>query len=174
VAAPVIATICKGTDFGHAAEYLFGPGERGDHVDPHVLAGANVLLGDSRGRDWVADMRFCAGLRPSVSRPVWHCSLRAAPQDPVLDEARWAAIAGELVAALGLARHPWVAVRHGGTHVHVLAGRVNAYGEVWRDSMDYARAMAAVRAIEREHGLVAVDSPGRYGGASGAQAQSRG
>jgi len=52
-------------------------------------------------------------------------------------------------------------------------GRVNAYGELWRDSNDFARAMAAVRAIEREHGLVAVDSPGRYGGASAGRAQSR-
>jgi hypothetical protein len=33
--------------------------------------------------------------------------------------------------------------------------------------------MAAVRAIERKYGRVAVDSPGRYGGASGDQAQSR-
>lgn len=112
-------------------------------------------------------MRFCAGLRPGVSRPVWHCSPRAAPQDPVLANARWAPIARELVAAVGLDRNPWVAVRHGDNHVHILAGRVNAYGEVWRDSKKYGRAVAAVRAIEREHGLVAVDSPGRYGGGLG-------
>jgi peptidoglycan hydrolase-like protein with peptidoglycan-binding domain len=54
-----------------------------------------------------------------------------------------------------------VAVRHGGSHVHVLAGRVNPDGEVWRDGKDYPRTMAAVRAVEREHGLVAVDGPGR-------------
>lgn len=125
-AAPVIAVIRKGADVGNAAEYLFGPGDHGDHVDPPVVAGVNVMLGDSRGRDWVADMRFCAGLRPSLSRLVWHYSLRAAPQDSVLGDARWAAIAGQFVAALGLARHPWVAVRRGGTHVHILTGRVNA------------------------------------------------
>jgi hypothetical protein len=43
-----------------------------------------------------------------------------------------------------------VAVRHGGRHVHVLAGRVNAFGKVWRENPDYARAMAAVRVIERD------------------------
>jgi hypothetical protein len=37
--APVIAVIRKGSDFGHAAKYLFGPGERGEHVDAHVMAG---------------------------------------------------------------------------------------------------------------------------------------
>jgi len=170
----VIAVIHKGSDFGHAAAYLFGPGERGEHVDPHVVAGGSVLLGDPRGRDWIADMRLCAGLRPGVSRPVWHCSLRAAPQDPPLDDPAWAAVAGEFVAALGLARHPWVAVRHGGRHVHVLAGRVNAFGEVWRDSRDYARAMAAVRVIERDHGLVTVEGPGRLWAARGGRAQSAG
>jgi len=170
----VIAVVRKGTNFSHAAAYLFGPGERGDQVDPHVVTGGNVLLGGSHGRDWVADMRFCAGLRPGVSRPVWHCCLRAAPQDPLLTDPDWATIADELVTALGLARHPWVAVRHGGNHVHVLAGRVNAYGEVWRDSRDYARAMAAVRVIERDHGLVAVDSPGRRRAAPGGRAQSPG
>jgi hypothetical protein len=52
-----------------------------------------------------------------------------------------------------------VAVRHGG--LHVLAGRVNAFGKVWRESRDYARAMAAVRVIERDRGLVPVEGPGR-------------
>jgi hypothetical protein len=33
-AAPVIATIRKGANFGNAAAYLFGPGEHGEHVDP--------------------------------------------------------------------------------------------------------------------------------------------
>jgi hypothetical protein len=67
-----------------------------------------------------------------------------------------------------------VAVRHGGNQVHVLAGRVNAFGEVWRDSRDYARAMAAVRVIEADHGLVAVEGPGRRLAASGGRAQSAG
>jgi hypothetical protein len=173
----VIATVRKGANFGHTFGYLFGPGEHGEHVDPHALTGANVMLGDSRGRDWVADMRFCAGLRPSLSRPVWHCSLRAAPQDPVLDDAVWAAVARLHVAAMGLGGHPWVALRHGVDHVHVVAGRVNAYGEVWRDRNDYARARASVRMIEREYGLAVVDVPhrsARSGMAPGVSAESPG
>lgn len=67
-----------------------------------------------------------------------------------------------------------MAVRHGGRHVHVLAGRVNAFGEVWRESRDYARAMAAVRVIERDHGLVPVEGPGRRRAAAGGRAQSAG
>ena len=65
-------------------------------------------------------------------------------------------------------------VRHGGRHVHVLARRVNTFGEVWRKSRDYARAMAAVWVIERDHGLVPVEGPGRRRAAAGGRAQSAG
>jgi hypothetical protein len=102
-------------------------------------------------------MRFCAQLRPDVARPVWHCSLRTAPEDPVLSDARWAAIAQQHIAAMGLAEHPWVAVRHGPDHVHIVAGRVNGYGRVWRDGHDFARAMRSARAIEARHGLARLD-----------------
>ena len=36
-------------------------------------------------------------------------------------------------------------LHHGRTHVHILAGQVNAFGGVWRGSNDYRRAMVAVR-----------------------------
>jgi MobA/VirD2-like, nuclease domain len=173
----VIATIHKGADFGHAAGYPFGPGERGGHVDPRVLGGDQVLLGGPRSRDWVADMAFCARLRPEVVRPVWHCSLRAAPRDPVLDDTVWAAIGRRHVAAMGLGEHPWVVLRHGVGHVHVVAGRVNAYGEVWHDRNDYVRARASVRVIEREYGLAVVDvrhQSARSGRAPGVGAESPG
>jgi hypothetical protein len=30
-----------------------------------------------------------------MARPVWHCSLRAAPADPLLGDPGWAVVAGE-------------------------------------------------------------------------------
>jgi hypothetical protein len=38
--------------------YLFGPGERGEHVDALVTAGGSVLFRDRRGWDRIADMRL--------------------------------------------------------------------------------------------------------------------
>jgi MobA/VirD2-like, nuclease domain len=162
----VIGKIRKGASFGGLARYLYGLGRREEHKDPRTVAGGNVLLGDPRTwRDWVADMRFCAGHRPDVARPVWHCSLRTAPEDPVLDDARWAAIAAQHIAAMGLAGHPWVAVRHGDDHLHIVACRVDAGGRVWRDSHDYARSMRSCRQLEHDHRLTVLthDRPtGRY------------
>jgi len=178
----VIGKIRKGRGFAGLAAYLYGPGKREEHTDPRVVAGDNVSLGDPRSwRDWAADMTFYAGQRPDVARPVWHCALRAAPEDPVLDDARWAAIAAQHIAAMGLSGHPWVAVRHGPDHVHIVACRVDPAGRVWRDSHDYARSMRSCRRIEVDHGLTVVDArrrAGRYAAtttaAERARAQRRG
>jgi hypothetical protein len=153
----MIGKISKGASFGGLAAYLFGPGRREEHRDPRTIAGGNVLLDDPRQwATWVADMRLAAGQRPGVARPVWHCSLRTAPEDPVLDDATWAAIAAQHITAMGLQHHPWVAVRHGADHVHIVASRVDAHGRLWRDSHDYARSMRSCRQLEHDHGLTAV------------------
>jgi hypothetical protein len=160
----VIGKISKGASFVGLARYLFGPGRREEHHDPRVIAGDGVLLDDPRQwRTWVADMAFFAGRRPDVARPVWHCSLRTAPEDPVLDDTRWAAIAAQHIAAMGLAGHPWVAVRHGDDHVHIVACRVDAHGRLWRDSHDYARSMRSCRRLEHDHGLTALTRDRRTG-----------
>ena len=70
--------------------YLFGPGREAEHTIPHIVAGWRhpaelepPLRGDGR-----PDFRHLAGLlqqphdalAPRGSpRPVWHCSVRAAP-----------------------------------------------------------------------------------------------
>jgi hypothetical protein len=160
----VIGKIRKGNSFAGLARYLYGPGRREEHVDPRAIAGDGVLLDDPRQwRTWVADMAFFAGRRPDVARPVWHCSLRTAPEDPVLDDARWAAIAAQHIEAMGLAGHPWVAVRHGDDHVHIVACRVDAHGRLWRDSHDYARSARSCRQLERDHGLAVLTADRRTG-----------
>ena len=52
-------------------------------------------------------------------RPVWHCSMRAAPGDRMLSDDEWAAIAHEVMHRTGLSPYGqedeavrWVAVRH--------------------------------------------------------------
>ena len=61
-------------------------------------------------------------------RPVWHCAVRAAPEDKLLSDDEWAQIAGDIMHSTGLAPYGqednavrWVAARHGGDHIHIVA-----------------------------------------------------
>lgn len=161
----VIAKIRKGKAFAGLGRYLYGPGRNEAHVNPRIVAGESVMLDHTRGwRPRVTDMVWCAERNDRVARPVWHCSPRGSPEDPVLPDSQWAAIAQEHITAMGLAEHPWVAVRHGDDHIHIVACRVNGHRKVWSDRHDYARAMKSVRAIEARHRLTTwtpAPSPGR-------------
>ena len=62
------------------------------------------------------------------SDPVWHCAVRAAPGDPDLGDGAWMQMAAEIMHRTGLSRRggedeavPWVAVHHGGNHIHIVA-----------------------------------------------------
>ncbi|RAY15011.1 hypothetical protein DPM19_09680 [Actinomadura craniellae] len=92
-------------------------------------------------------------------KPVWHLSLRAAPEDPVLTDEQWAQAAREVMARTGLARPEdeeavrWVAVRHADDHIHIIATLARQDGErpdVWNDGY---RVRDACRAIEERFGL---------------------
>ncbi|MFJ7244478.1 hypothetical protein ACIQWA_07475 [Kitasatospora sp. NPDC098652] len=89
---------------------------------------------------------------------VWHCSVRAAPEDPWLSDQQWATVARRIAHATGLAPFDrpgcrWVAVRHAEHHIH-LAG-VTVLPDGSRPGMHRAavRAQAECRAIEAEWGL---------------------
>jgi hypothetical protein len=91
--------------------------------------------------------------------PVWHASIRNHPADRTLTDAQWAHIAGEIVAAVGLAPHGdpnavrWVAVRHAADHIHIVATLVRQDGNtVWAWN-ERIKAQAAARDLEQRYGL---------------------
>ena len=155
----MIGNITHGADFGGLGRYLYAVGKNHEaHVDPRAVASENVLRDDSRQwRSWVADMEWAAGQRPEIAEPVWHCSIRAAPEDRILTDAEWGQIARQYAERMELRNHPWAAVRHADDHIHIVVSRVNADGVLWRDSFEYERNMTALREIEREHGLTRLD-----------------
>jgi hypothetical protein len=102
--------------------------------------------------------RVCA-YGPGYQRPVWHCSLRAAPGDRLLSDAEWGQVAADVIDRTGLAARDdelgvrWVAVRHAPDHVHILATLARQDGgrpKVWND---FYRVREACLAVERRFGL---------------------
>ncbi|TDC75694.1 relaxase/mobilization nuclease domain-containing protein [Streptomyces hainanensis] len=148
--------------------YLYGPGLRDQHTDPHLVASWDDTAPDP-GRDEDALLRDLARVLdqpvqvlPERHRPrrhVWHCSVRAAPEDRLLTDAEWATIARRVVAATGIAPEGdvdacrWAAVRHADDHIHIVATLVREDGRRPRLDKDAARAQAECRQIERDFGL---------------------
>ena len=74
--------------------YLFGPGRREEHADPHIVAGWRhpAELEPPLRTNGARDFRRLNGLlnQPNDAmgsfadaQPVWHCALRAAPEDRI-------------------------------------------------------------------------------------------
>ncbi|MGE7434180.1 relaxase/mobilization nuclease domain-containing protein [Kitasatospora sp. NPDC001175] len=151
--------------------YLYGPGRHDEHRDPHIVAGFAMLALPDPGRDETATLTELARyldepVRLRNSEPgkqltdhVWHCPVRAAPEDRYLSDTEWAEIAERIVQAAGIAPKGddlacrWIAVRHADDHIHILATIVREDGRRPKLHDSGRRAGAECREIERDYGL---------------------
>ncbi|MEW1551613.1 mobilization protein [Streptomyces tsukubensis] len=149
--------------------YLYGPGRRDEHTDPHIVAAWQSVLAPDPGRDPAATLKqltdrldlpvlaLPAGRRPA--RHVWHCPVRTAPGDRLLSDAEWGDVARRIVHATGIAETGdeqacrWIAVRHAPDHIHIVATLKRQDGRSPRRHNDSARAQAECRQIEKDFGL---------------------
>ncbi|MFE4610896.1 relaxase/mobilization nuclease domain-containing protein [Streptomyces niveus] len=148
--------------------YLYEPGRCEEHTDPHLVAAWDAFAPDpghhpdatyadlARLLDQPVDA-LVPSRRPD--QHVWHLSVRAAPEDPLLTDEQWANIARRMVAATGIAPTAddtacrWAAVRHADDHIHIVATLVREDGRRPRLNNDAARAQAEARLLEAEYGL---------------------
>lgn len=154
----MIAKITKGASFAGLANYLHGPGREQEHFyglaeGGQVIGGNLMVEGDRDGHRWAKDMHAAASRREDIERPVWHMSLRAAPTDPRLTDAQWRDIAQAHAEHMGWSSHPWVVVRHGEDHVHVVVCRVDFDGHVWSHRNDRYKAREASLQVEKQYRL---------------------
>lgn len=149
--------------------YLYGPGRREEHTDPHLVESWMPGLAPDPGRDPAATLKQLTDrldlpvlALPKNRRPaqhVWHCPVRTAPGDRHLTDAEWAEVARRIVHATGIAEDGdekacrWVAVRHADDHIHLVATLVREDGRRPRRHQDGIRAQAECRKIEAEFGL---------------------
>ncbi|EST29623.1 relaxase/mobilization nuclease domain-containing protein [Streptomyces roseochromogenus] len=151
--------------------YLYGPGRQDEHLDPHIVAAFAMLGMPDPGRDENATLTQLARhldapvqLRNSefgkkVTDHVWHCPVRAAPEDRYLSDAEWGEIARRIVEAAGIAPAGddlacrWIAVRHADDHIHILATTVREDGRRPKLHDSGIRVGDACRQIEKDYGL---------------------
>ncbi|MEU3389608.1 relaxase/mobilization nuclease domain-containing protein [Streptomyces albidoflavus] len=168
----MVPDVSTGADTRGLIVYLFGPGRRDEHTDPHIVAAWDMAGAPDPGRDPAAtytqlakrldhhvDLRTreLGGKKPP--QHVWHCPVRTAPGDRYLTDAEWAQIARRVVHATGIAPEDddkacrWIAVRHADDHIHIMGTTVRADGRRPRTHRDGQRAQAECRKIEAECGL---------------------
>ena len=151
--------------------YLFGPGRREEHTDPHIVAGwrhpaeIEPPLQPGGGRNFrrllgLLKQPHAAMGNWALARPVWHCSMRAAPEDKMLSDDEWAQIACDVMDRTGLAPFGqeddavrWVAIRHGDDHVHIVAMLARQDGRRPRVHNDRYRVREACLGAEQRYGL---------------------
>ncbi|MER6332674.1 relaxase/mobilization nuclease domain-containing protein [Streptomyces sp. NPDC001034] len=169
--------------------YLYGPGRHDEHIDPHIVAGFAMLGMPDPGRDQDATLTQLARhldapvrLRNSefgkkVTDHVWHCPVRAAPEDRHLSDAEWGEIAQRIVEAAGIAPPGddlgcrWIAVRHADDHIHILATTVREDGHRPRLHGSGIRVGNACRQIETDYGLRRLKKGDRTAGRRPTQAE---
>jgi hypothetical protein len=170
VPCPVIGKVVRGTDARRLLYYLYGPGKANEHTDPHLVAGFSdpADLEPERRPDGSRDFGRLAGLLaqplaalagPGYAKPVWHCSMRAAPEDRLLSDEEWAQLAAGVMDRTGLAPLGddlgvrWVAVRHAADHVHIVATLARQDGTRPRIWNDFYRVREACQEAEARLGL---------------------
>ena len=168
----MIGKVIRGTHAGRLLYYLYGPGKANEHFDPHLVAGFSDPgeLEPERRPDGSRDFRRLTGLLaqplaalagPGYGKPVWHCSVRAAPADRILSDAEWAQVAEQVMDRTGLAPAGddlgvrWVAVRHAADHIHLVATLARQDGTRPSTWNDFFRVREACRDAERRLGLTA-------------------
>jgi hypothetical protein len=157
----------EGSDTYGLLHYLYGPGRRDEHTDPHMVAAWDPYVDDpGRSPDMtISDLALLLdapvfamrGKKPALH--VYHVAVRNAPEDRILSDQEWAEVAREMMHAAGLAEHDddegcrWVAVRHAEDHIHLVATKAREDGRQPDLHQDIVKMQAAARAFEVQFGL---------------------
>lgn len=163
--------VSVGDDVAGVLYYLFGPGRRNEHVRPRLVAAWDDPpdLEPPMSASGRRDFRRLTGLleqpvaalgKRAPRKYVWHCVIRAAPEDRDLEDGEWPGIIAEVMHRTGLSERGsehegvrWVAVHHGDQHVHIVATLARQDRRRARTGNLYYRIGEAMREVERRYGL---------------------
>jgi hypothetical protein len=171
-----------GRNVGGLLRYLYGPGKKDEHEDPHLVASWDGQAHDHEPETFT---RPDGSAYPSIARlageltdpldaalgiglddpHVYHLVLsNKAGLDRDLTDDEWGQAAADMLDAVGVAPAGdpdgcrWVAVRHGKSasgndHVHVVATLARQDGRAVKPWGDFAKLRTVAQKWEREHGL---------------------
>jgi len=145
----VIQKARTGRGFGGVLRYVLDTSEERGHQGARMVG---TTMGGQNAWTLGIEFRAFADLNRGISEPVYHCSLRLAPEERLRDD-QWGQIARRFLDGMGFGEHPYVAVLHdkpGGQHIHLIASRVGLDGRAVNLWQDRVRSQGIVRELERE------------------------
>ncbi|MFI1369884.1 hypothetical protein [Streptomyces griseochromogenes] len=162
----MIAHLQRASNTAGLLTYLYGPGERGNHTSPRLIAGDGhgapiELLAEPGSLPYLAHALDAPVERLGArapERPVWVCSVRSDPRRPDLTDSQWATVARRVVAATGIAPDGdpdacrWIALRNQPRQVHVVATLVREDGSLHNAYRDAFRLQTECRRLATELG----------------------
>jgi hypothetical protein len=144
--------ISRGSGFAGALNYVFdreGKAQKGRYIGGNMAGMSPVEL----IKEFGANRR----LRPTIKKPVWHNSLRL-PVGEKLDDKQWNDFANDYMHDLGFSDfHPRVYVMHNdpmGQHIHILASRIDAFGELYYGENENLKSTQIISKLEKRHNLI--------------------
>lgn len=148
----MIGKISKGRGFRGVLEYALQK-EKGK------LIWTNMASREPRG--FAKEFGAIRQLKPRFKNAVFHAALSVSKDEKISNE-KWIKIAQEYLRRMGFVCSQMVLVRHSDTdhdHIHIIANRIGLDGKVVSDSKDFERQEKALRAIEKQFGLVPLEAP---------------
>ena len=147
----MIGKIVKGRGFRGVLEYALQK-EKGK------LLWTNMASREPRGL--AAEFGAIRQLKPRFKNAVFHAALSVSKSEEI-SEQKWFNIAQQYLKSMNFVSSQTVLVRHSDTehdHIHIIANRIGLDGKVVSDSKDFERQEKALRAIEKQFGLVPLDA----------------
>jgi hypothetical protein len=162
----VIAHLQRASHTAGLLTYLYGPGERGNHTNPRLIAGDGhgapiEMLAQPDALLYLAHVLDAPVERLGArapERPVWVCSVRSNLRHPDLTDSQWAEVARRVVAATGIApvgdpdACRWIALRNQARLVHVVATLAREDGTLHNAYRDAFRLQTECHLIAAELG----------------------
>jgi hypothetical protein len=174
----VIRKVIRGNNVGRTVNYLFGPGKRNEHTNPHLITAwdtawlddptLSASLTTTKGRARLIAALDAPRILHEVEVPgghVYHVPLSIPAEDGLLGDKRWRQVVEEAIDHLGFGPDTegrggcrWIAVHHGlsingNDHVHVVVQLVRGDGRIANLYRDWPKWDAVCQAAEERWNL---------------------
>ncbi|MDF8979925.1 relaxase/mobilization nuclease domain-containing protein [Escherichia coli] len=151
--------IKRGKTFNGLISYLLKPASH-RKSDPYVVGG-NVI--ESFAEALSAEFNTTKFLRPDVSKPVWHNSLRLALGEQLTTE-QWKLLADDYMKRMGFSEtHLRAYVLHDdreGQHIHIVASRIDATsGKLYLGKNENLISTRIIQQLELDYSLTRTKGP---------------